>query len=326
MNKNGYLLLASAALTLVACGEDERNSKDVISQRYIHKYGYDVPREEWETQNIPGQLLTTKKGGVSIATSFEDGELHGSKTETYPHSQTVRLEEQYHRGTLKSRTEYSIRGIKQKEEVYLAPEHIVTITWYPNGTPKSREETSYGQLISGQYYTASNELDSRIENGSGEKISRNQNGDILSKEIYNLGEVTYLETYYPNNSPHTATSFQKGQIHGDKKIFSMSGEPLAVEKWQHGKLNGLATYYQNGYKYREVPYVHGQKMGTERQYLDGEVLIEETLWENDVKHGPSIVYYDGIARTSWYFEGNKVTRHKFEVLSDRNAYITAMSR
>ncbi|MBM3201684.1 MAG: hypothetical protein FJZ56_04670 [Chlamydiae bacterium] len=325
MNKNSYILLASAALSMIAC-TGTKNSKDVVSQRYIHKYGYDVPREEWESQNYPGQIITTKRGGISIVTPYEDGQLHGSKTETYPHSQTVREEEVYNRGEIKKRMEYSVRGIKQKEEEYLGPNHIIITSWYPNGAPRSREEYSSDQLISGKYFNMSNELDSRIDNGSGEKISRNQNGDILSKEVYNLSEVTYVETYYPNNVPHTSASFKNGQLHGEKKIFSMSGEPLAVEKWNNGSLHGVATYYQNGCRYKEVPYVNGLRHGTERQYLDGDLLIEEILWQEDLKHGPSIAYYDGIARTSWYFEGVKVPRNKFDTLSERNSYITALNK
>jgi antitoxin component YwqK of YwqJK toxin-antitoxin module len=325
MNRNSCFLLASVAISLIACSK-ENDQKNIVSQRYIHKYGYDVPRDEWESQNYPGQIITTKLGGISVITSYEDGELHGSKTETYPHSQTIRIEEQYSRGHLKKRTEYNIRGIKQKEEEFLGPEHFIATTWYPNGTPKSREEFSFDHLIAGQYFNMSNELDSRIDNGSGEKVTRNQNGDILAKEVYNLGEITYVETYYPNNTPHTVTSFHKGQLHGDKKIFSISGEPLAVEKWQNGKLHGVATYYQNGCKYKEVPYVQGFKQGTERQYLDGDLLIEELQWDGNVRHGPSIVYYDGVARTTWFFEGEKVSRKKFDVLAQRNAYITAMNQ
>lgn len=325
MSKGSTLLLAALSLTLIGCQDQHQLPRDVISQRYIHKYGYDVSPDEWETQSYPGQVLTTKRNGVSLVTSYEDGVLHGSRTETYPHSQTVRYEETYERGHLKNRIEYNIRGVKQREESFLGENHSIVTSWYPSGTPKSREEMRNGELLNGEYFNGANDIDARIDAGTGERIVRNQNGDILSKEIYRGGEVTYVETYYPNNMPHMATSYKNGKVHGEKKIYSITGEPLAVESWHNGELHGVASYYQNGYKYKEVPYLNGMRSGIERHYIDGETIVEETQWIDDQKHGASVAYYDGIAKTSWYFGGNKVTKQKYETLTEREAYITAMN-
>ena len=321
--KKATIPLCLLALLAAGCDNDS-TSKNVLSQRYIHKYGYDVSQEEWQAQSYPGQVLTTLRDGKTITESYEDGLLHGSRTETFPHSQTVQMLETYERGHLAKRITYNIRGVPQAEEKFNSPTHVVVTSWYPKGTPKSKEEFKDNILINGQYFSASNETDSRIENGTGERILRNSSGDILSREIFNHFALTYVETYFPNNTPHVTTSYENGKIHGEKKVFAMSGEPVSVQNYFHGKKHGISTYYQNGYKFLEVAYVDGLKDGMERQYIDGETLVEETQYAEGMKHGPSIVYCDGAARTSWYFEDNKVSRSKFESLLMRDDLITTM--
>jgi antitoxin component YwqK of YwqJK toxin-antitoxin module len=324
MKKRRALLIASAGLVLSSCTPDD--GRNVISQRYIHKYGYDVSHDEWMSQQYPGQVLTTLRDGMTITETYEDGLLHGAKTTTYPHSQTIHSLEEYERGRLHKRITYSVRGVPQKEELFKSAAHIVATTWYPSGTPKSKEEFKEEILINGQYFTVSNETDSRVENGTGERTIRNQSGDLLSREVFNNYGITYIETYYPNNMPHTATSYDNGKIHGEKKVFAMSGEPLSVEGYTNGILDGVATYYQNGYKYLEIPYTEGNKNGLVRHYIDGETVVEETEYLYGIKQGPSIVYCDGSARTTWYFEDRKVTRNQYEQLIQRRDMIMAMQK
>ena len=323
------LMIASVALLgamLSSCEEGNKNPKNVISQRYIHKYGYDVSKEEWSTQQYPGQVLTHMRDGKTITESYEDGLLHGAKTETYPHSQTVHKLENYERGHLAKRVTYSVRGVPEKEELFKSTSHVFVTNWYPSGSPKAKEEYKDNVLVNGWYYNVANETDSRIDNGTGEKTVRNQTGDMLSREVFNNYQVTYAETYYPNNTPSSMTSFENGKIHGEKKHFSMSGDPISVEQFAKGKKHGLCTYYQNGYKYLEVPYSLGFKDGVERHYIDGEVIVEETEFRDGIRHGPSIVYCDGSARTTWYFENQKVSRPKYEQLVIREEQIMTAQR
>lgn len=317
--------LVALLLALSSCDEN-KNTKNVISQRYIHKYGYDVSPEEWKTQQYPGQVLTTMRDGKTITESYEDGQLHGLRTETYPHSQTVKIMEQYERGRLNKRVVYSIRGVPETEELYKTDAHLLVTSWYPKGTPKSKEEYKDGVLINGWYYNAANETDTRIENGTGEKTVRNQNGDLLSKEIFNNYQINYIESYYPNNTPCTTVSYENGKINGQKKHFSMTGEPIFVEQYINGHKHGVCTYYQNGYKYLEVPYAFGVKNGVERHYIDGETVSEETEYQDGIKNGPSVVYCDGSARTTWYFENQKVSRSKYEQLVQRHEAIMTAQR
>ena len=313
------------ALLLIACDNDSKK-KDVISQRYVHKYGYDVSRDEWKSELYPGQVLTTLRDGKTITESYEDGILHGARTETYPHSQTLQSLEQYEKGRLLKRVNYNVRGVPQEETQFRGDKHLVVITWYPTGTPKSKEEIKDDILVNGQYFNLANETDSRIENGTGEKTIRNQSGDILAKEVFNNYALTYEETYYPNNTPHVTASFEGGLLHGERKVFAMGGEPISVENFYKGQKHGIATYYQNGYKYLETPYVQGLKNGIERHYIDGEIISEETEFQNDLRQGSSILYCDGSAKTNWYFEDELVSRSKYEQLMQRHELIMGMQR
>jgi antitoxin component YwqK of YwqJK toxin-antitoxin module len=310
-------------LACAGCGPSGKDPNVVLS-RYVHRYGYDVSREEWETQQHPGQVLTTLRNGQTISTSYEEGVLHGTKTQTFPHSQTIQVSEKYHKGSLVKRVTYSIRGVPQKEEVFKSPTEVLVTTWYPSGTPKTKEEFKDDVLLNGQYFNLANDIDSRVENGTGERTQRNQSGDLLSKEVFSNYTVTYLESYYPNNCPHTTTSYENGLIHGEKKVFAMSGEPLSVENYLRGEKHGPATYYQNGYKYLEVNYDRNLKDGLERHFVDGDIVIEETEYKNGLKHGSSIVFCDGSARTTWYFEDAKVPKPKYEELTLRSQAIMSM--
>lgn len=323
MKRKQYLALGLVSLLIAGCGGDS-NQKNVISQRYIHKYGYDVSRDEWNKEVHPGQVLTMLRDGKTIVSTYEDGVLHGPSTQSHAHSQTVETLEHYERGKLVKRITFSLRGVPQKEEMFISPSHIMVTSWYPSGTPKYKEEIKDGELISGQYFTTANETDSRIENGTGERTLRNQNGDILSKEVFNNYAITYIETYYPNNIPHTTTSYDNGTIHGEQKVFTMTGEPKSVENYYYGNKHGLCIYYQNGYKYREINYVHGIKEGMERHLIDGDIIVEETLYREGIKHGPSIVYYDQSAKTSYYFLDEKVSKSKYEALKAREELLIGM--
>lgn len=324
MKYSSVSLLLVTACALCSCGDNA--SKNIISVRHIHKYGYDVPKDEWTKERYPGQKIVTLKDGTTITSSYEDGELHGTKTQTFAHSQTVETLEQYSRGRLIKRITYSIRGVPQKEEVFKDAHNVCVTTWYPKGTPQMKEEYQDETLISGKYFNLANDMDSYIEEGHGEKTIRNPSGDILSKEIYKNHEITYVENYYPNNSPHTAISYEDGLMHGECKEYAITGEPLSIENYHKGKKQGLCTYYQNGCKYLETNYHNGYKKGVEREYIDGHTLVAETEYAYGKKHGISTVYCDGCARTYWYFDGMSITQQKYNQMLQRQDFIMGMQR
>lgn len=319
MNKSHAILIGLTTL-LTSCGSNS-NVADIVSQRHIHKYGYDVAPQEWAENVFPGQVVTSYRNGQTITETYADSLLHGPKTITFEHSQTVHIKEEYQKGILVKRTTYSIRGVPEKETVYKTPTHLLVTSWFEKGSPREKEEYLDGKLINGQYFSINNEIDSCVENGNGEKTVRNAAGDIICKNVYTNYEIDYKETYHPNNTPHVITSYKDGKLHGEKKEFALSGEPLVVENYSNGEKDGVCTYFQNGYKYKETTYHEGLKHGVERLFIDGEMLSEETEYKMGEKHGSSVVYCDGVGRTFWYFNDQRVSKSVFDQYETRDMQI-----
>lgn len=307
----GLVLLSAVALVTSGCGGD-KNGDEVIGQRFIHRYGYDVPQDDWETKNYPGKIIATHRNGVTVTTHFEDGLMHGERIRTYAHSQTVETRELFSRGTLAKKTFYDVRGIPTKEENYLSPTHVKITSWYSRGTPKSVEEVINGNLTFAEFYNPNNEAESRIENGSGTKIIRDNYGDLKAKEVFDNFVLVQRETFHGNGVPAISEFYKDGLLHGSKTTYTEAGDPIAQEFYREGILNGTAAYYQNGLKYLEIPFIHGEKEGIERHYIDGSTLAEETEFHDSKRHGPSVIFYDGVPTTTWYFNGEKVSRQRYE--------------
>ncbi len=321
-----FLLLTCAGLLMFGCQNSNKDqNENVVSKRYIHKYGYDVSKEEWESTGYPGQVITTLRNGVTVTSSYEDGRLHGPTTYTYPHSNTHESLNIYERGNLVKKTSYDIRGIPQKEEVFLSPSHVKLTKWFQSGTPMSVEEYHNEELLEGEYYNKRNEAEHRVIKGSGTRITRDEHENIVLREKVEGGFSVLRETFHPHGIPHTVLPLSGGLIHGEKRVFAPSGEPISVENYEHDVLHGPATYYQNGCRYLEINYNHGQKDGTERHFVDGETVVEETEWIDGQKHGPSIVFFDGMSRTRYYYNDQLVSKEKYRELSEIEENIAIMN-
>jgi antitoxin component YwqK of YwqJK toxin-antitoxin module len=319
------ILVSTASLALVGCQKNKTTrDEEVVSQRFIHRHGYAMSKTEWDQEQQPGQVVTTQRNGVTVASSYEGGVLHGATTETYPHSQTLRIRQIFDKGTLCKQTFFDIRGVPQKEETYLSPSDVKVISWFKNGVPKSTEEYSSGELVYGEYFNTQNELESKVDRGRGVRTLRAQAGELLSKETFEDSQVVRRETFHPNGVPQESVSFQGGRLSGEKCKFGLTGEPILRELWKNGKLDGVAVYFQNGYKYLEVPYVDGQKHGLEKQFIDGEILANETQWYHGKKHGPAISYNDGLTSTDWFYNDEKVQKRRYEELCDKAAEIAIL--
>ncbi len=325
MKLKAFYLVGLAGLALCSCQSKQKGKKkEVVSQRYIHKYGYDVSRDEWNGNQFPGQVVTTLKNGVTVASAFEDGVLHGRTTYTYPHSQTLESLHIYERGNLIKKVSYDVKGMPTKEETFLSPSHVKVKYWYKTGTPKSIEEHIDNTLVEGEYFTLTNDTESKVENGLGTRSVRTLDGKLLAKETYESGKVVASETFHNNGTPKVTSTYADGQLHGEKKVHAEAGEPISVESYYLGELHGVCTYYQNGYRYRETPYEYGLKSGIERQYIDGETLVEETEYHDGLKHGPSTFYCDGIAKSEWFYNNELVSKIKYEELLEREKMISIM--
>jgi antitoxin component YwqK of YwqJK toxin-antitoxin module len=309
-----FALLGFMGLTLCGCNHNKQND-NVISQRYVHKYGYAVSQEEWESKNYPGQVITSLSNGVTVTTTFENGVKHGPMTHTYPHSQTIEYYCLYNVGNKVKEISYDPAGIPMEEWIQLSTTRYSITMWYREGSPMLVEEYVGDELLDGQYFTAANELESRVEKGSGIRTRRERNGTLLAKETIQEGYAVKKEAFYSNSSPESIAFYFQDSLHGQKRTFSQNGEPLAIEEWVNGQLHGKSTYFKNGNRYVEISYLYGHKNGVERHFIDADAVSQEISWENDLKHGQSIFYSQGKPEVQWFYAGEAVSKRKFDELN-----------
>lgn len=324
MKKQIYFILGAVGILLSSCEKDNQENP-VVSQRYVHKYGYAVSQEEWEANRYPGQVITNLTNGVTITATYENGIKHGPCTHTLPHSQTVEKYFLYNQGSLVKEILYDQRGMPLKELVQLSPSrHSITV-WFEEGSPMCIEEYANDELLEGQYCSLSNEIEARVEKGNGLRIRRDQRGTLLSKDLFERGYLTKRESFYGNGAPETIVHYKQNKLHGEKRVFAQSGEPVSIEEYVNGRLHGRSTYFKHGVKYLEVSFLDGMKNGIETHFIDGEEVASQISWENDKKHGPTTFYIDGIPQSQWYYDGQLVHKSRYEEMSRLDDMISKIS-
>lgn len=325
---NKYFLslpFIAALLSLASCGNDD-GSNQVVSSRYIHKYGYAVSKEEWQKNNYPGQIITTLRNGVTITATYENGVLHGPCTHTHPHSQTVQYFYLYNNGELKKELVYDKIGMPKKEKVQLSPNRYSITMWYQDGTPMSVEDFANEELIEGEYFTLTNELESRVERGCGTRTRREQQGLLLCKDSIDAGYMIKQETFYPNGSTEAVATYSMNKRNGERRIYDDAGQFIAVEEWVDDQLHGKSTYFINGHKLAEVFFIHGAKNGVETHFVDGETIEHEIYWCNSNRHGPTKFYVgEVLVKTEWYYNNELVSKRKYDELDQLDAMISQSS-
>lgn len=312
--------LATLSLTITACGRGRHHcqvcepwQRDVVNEQYYHTYGMQIQPQEWSSRGQNGQVISTLRNGVMVTQSYRDGLLDGATTYTYPHSSSIQRTEIYDQGILvKSREHHSTGAPLHEKEHHSANSHTVN-SWYENGAPKSRETYDDDRLIEADYYTMNNQVESRINDGAGVRVIRDEFGTLVQKDNFVNGVITISVTYYPNGTPKEEIPYKNGVVDGPKKIFNPSGDPYAVEGWTNNVKEGVTILYHNGEKSAEVPYFNGLKNGIEQRYRDGQYIVEEITWRHDRKHGPTYIY-NGMndVRVDWYYEGRLVTKNQFD--------------
>lgn len=315
-----FILPVLALLSLAGCHNDNKDN-NVVSQRYVHKYGYAVSKNEFEERKYPGQVVSVLKTGVTVTSTYEGGQLHGPTTHTHPHSTSVESYYLYNQGNLVKQIFYDVQGMPLREQIQLSPTRFATTEWYNDGTPKALEEYAGEELVEGQYFTRHNDVEARVEKGHGLRIIRDIQGVLQAREEIDQGYVARRDTFYASGAPESSIAFIRGSLHGEKKSFAENGEPLAVKEYVNGKLHGKTTFYKNGAKAVEVHYLDGMRNGLEIHYIDGAIISQEILWENDKKHGPSKYFVDGIAQVEYYYDGDKISETRWKELSQLDQLI-----
>lgn len=303
----------------ILLGACQNTSVDqVVSQKFIHKYGFDLSEKEWEERTQAGQVITELKNGVKITHTYENGLLHGSTTYTFANSSKIEETHVYDQGNLLKKTICDFDGFPVREEVYEFDDRTIITFWDEKGVPLSLEEYDRDLLKEGKYFSSDHELTGEVINGKGKRIKRDRSGLLISIDQIEEGIMTARTTYHPNGQMHTVSHYHDYQLHGEQMKYTSSGRPLMSLCWEHGFLHGIKTVYRNGLKAAEVPYVHGQKQDTEFQYDDLGNLTAEILWHNDKKHGCSKFYTENGQESHWFFNGKRVTEQKFELLAMRD--------
>lgn len=315
MKRIPLFLISSVLIT--SC-QTNSSLDQIISQTYVHKYGFETSEQDWEEREQDGQVVSMLKNGVKVTRSYENGVLYGPTTYTFPHSSVIEKSFVYDQGTLLKEQINDPAGMPIREDVYEFDNRKITTLWNDQGVPLSIEEYDGENLVEAKYYTPEHELEATILGGFGTRIKRDRAGLLISRDEIQNGEMTCRTTFHPNGEVHTVSHYENYQLHGQQKKFTASGRPLMELNWNRGTLDGTKTVYRNGFKIAIIPYVMGQKHGTEFHYDDLGNLTAEIEWRNDKKHGTTKLHSEEFTDTEWFFKGQSVNADKFKILENRD--------
>lgn len=311
MKNKQWIYTLSLAVLATSCGQP-RQREDIVAQQFVHSYGVEVPMNDWSSRGKNGQVITILDTGEKVTNTYFNGVLHGDTTTSFPHQETIQHVQKYEQGNLVEETINDPRGVPMRRMRYLGANHQKITLWFENGSPQSVEEWTNNKLMSGEYYSRDNQVESRIVDGNGTRTNRDHYGLHISTEEVNNGAVIERTLFYPNGVPKEILPIQADVPHGIKKTFLPSGEPQTVEEWYNGQQQGITMLYRNGEKIAEVPYAQGKKNGVERRYSDGVKVVEEIGWKDDQRHGLSRVYVASTIKDQWYYRGQMVSQSAYD--------------
>jgi antitoxin component YwqK of YwqJK toxin-antitoxin module len=324
MRPSNMLSLLAASLLLTGCLSN--NSADgIVSQKFVHKYGFDVSQAEWDAREKEGQIVTVLKSGEKITNSYENGILHGLTTQTFPNSPVVEKLMNYNQGVLLKEVVHDQAGIPIAEDMYEFDNRKISTIWDEKGIPLSVEEYDNDLLVEGKYFTSNHELEGQVEAGFGERYVRDRSGLLVSRDLIENGVVSARTNYHANGQIHSISHYQDYQLHGEQRKFASNGQPLMDLNWNHGVLDGIKVVYRNGHKVSEIPYISGHRHGLEYHYDEAGMITANIEWKNDKKHGCSRFLNSNTSENEWYYRGAIVSQEKFEMLNGREELIADLS-
>lgn len=308
-------LLATGCVVVSSCNNSSQvYDEEVVQETYVHRYGVEVPPQDWEERGEHGQVVSTLKNGVVVSKNYNAGTLEGDTTYTFPHSGLIEKVETYSNGQLVKETTFYLSGAPLREIRYNPDGTRLLTVWYENGTPGSIEQVdTQGLIAQGNYFDINHTQDAQVNGGEGNRLVRDAFGHLVSQDTIQGGQMILRKTFYPNGTPKEITPYHNGLVEGQLRTFQPGGEPHTIEEWTHGNQTGVTISFMNGEKVTETTYVNGVRNGTERRFRDGTTLIEEITWENDVRHGPSTNYVSGQPQKEWFFKGKPATQASFEL-------------
>lgn len=315
-----YKILIPLALVAVlsSCNRQVPYRGPVVEQTYVHKYGVEVPPDQWQKSGESGRIVSTLKNGVVVTNSYSGGVLDGETTYTFPHNDNIQKVETYSDGRLIKEVINTMSGTPMKEIVY--QDHGVrnVTIWYEDGMPQTKETYVKGRLMAGQYMDHNQQVESCVENGQGNRINRDAYGMLESNDTIVDGDMVQRTTYHPNGHPKEMIPYMNGIVHGERKSYLPAGEPNTIEMWEAGSQHGMTIVFSGGEKIAEVPYVNGKKHGLERRYRNGKTVVEEVTWMDDTRQGPTYTYVGENKKTDWYHNGRRVTKGAYDLNMNPN--------
>jgi len=306
-------------LTFLSCQNDDRSN--VVSQQYVHKYGFDMSKNEWQSRSKEGSVISVLDSGITVTNTYNNGVLHGESSYTFPNSSIIDKIYTYDNGTLIKETLHDKDGIPYKEATNEPDNKKVITLWDRTGVPISIEEYENNKLINAKYFKPNNELEASIENQSGIRMKRDREGELLYKDIVKNGKLKHRSTYHPNGQIKAKVGYKNYNLHGEQFNYSDKGDVILTMTWNKGQLNGMKTTYKNNNKMSEIPFSNGLKHGIERHFAQDGRLEAEIHWDNDKKHGSERIYHKYDTHINWFYKGKAVSLKKFEEFSFREKLI-----
>lgn len=294
----------------------QRADREVLRETYVHKYGIEVPPEEWTSRGRNGEVITTRNDGVVVTTRYAKGLLQGDTTATYPHSSAIASRHSYDKGKLVAETLYYRSGGMVQLTTYQDGETEIS-SWYEGGEPHCIERWHDDALVSGEYYTLDHDVEGGVDDGRGLRIVRDDYGTLQRHEAFEGGYRILTTTFHSNGFPSVVTPELRGRSHGIVQRFHVDGSPESREEWQHGYRHGAALFYDHGHLIACVPYLRGKEEGVEERYDDAGGLRTRVSWTDGARHGPTYHYVQGDVKTEWFFHGEPVSAHSFALHSSK---------
>ncbi len=311
-------LIPVLAASLFSCGQNTYQP-EVVDQTYIHRYGVEVTPKDWNARGGSGQVVSTLRNGIVVTRSYASNVLNGTTTYTFPHSELIRKTEEYSNGKLTKEIDHFASGEPKIEREYLPGNKTIISTWYENGNPQATETFVGEQLDTAVYYSADHKIEARVDHGFGERMNRDEYGNLLTHDAFEEGYLVTSTTYHANGTPKEVTPYVKNIVQGLKRSYLPDGEPNTIEEWYDGSQTGLTTLFQNGERIAEIPYVNGIKSGVERRFANGSRVVEEINWVNGSIHGPYNTLVGDKIQTDWYHRGKRDSKNTFETMENRSA-------
>ena len=315
-----WLIVPISIISFFSCQKDKDDS-NVVSQQFIHKYGFDMNEKEWQSREKEGKSITVLDNGVTVTNTYNNGALHGPTTYTFPHSSIIEKIYIYDNSVRIKEIAHDKQGVPYKEEAYELNNTKTITLWDRFGVPISVEKYVNGILREGDYFKPDNQLEASVQNGNGIRVKRDRNGELLRKEIIESGDVKNRTTFHPNGKIQSQISFKNYNLNGAQVTYSQKGEIVMKAYWNEGQLHGTKTTYRNGKKVSDVPYVYGKKSGVERTWDREGDLTEEIHWEKDKKHGSHRVYSENDTEIKWFYKGKAVSIKRYEEFSTREKLV-----